>query len=72
MQMDKHQKNLNEIERLEKLDRHAKKYVIPWGLEDIIKPIMGYVMLKVNLQIDKMERGEKVPMIKPGTDYYLY
>lgn len=62
---------MDEIARLEGLERKANKYVIPWGLEDIIKPIMGYILLKTNLQIDRLERGEKVPMIKPPTQYYL-
>lgn len=69
--LDMGRRNNEAIIRLENLDKRSKKFVIPWGLEDIIKPIVGYILVKTNLEIDKLERGESVPMTKPPAEYYL-
>ena len=32
--------------------KRAAKYVIPWGLEEIMKSTMGYILMKTNRIID--------------------
>jgi hypothetical protein len=34
-----------------------RRYVIPYGLEEIVKPLVGYIINKTNRIIDAKEKG---------------
>jgi len=36
-----------------------KQFVLPYGLEGIVLPIMDYIILKTNKQIDRVEKEKK-------------
>lgn len=60
------EKRIEEIE----IERERKKqvFVIPYGLEDIIKPLVGYILHKTNKVIDQKARGEQVKFKEPEVD----
>lgn len=69
--LEKDRREREQRERYGRLERRAQRYVVPWGLEEIIKPMVGYILLRTFQQIDKKARGEPVETIKPPPDYYV-
>jgi hypothetical protein len=69
--LEKDRREREQRERYGRLERRAQRYVVPWGLEEIIKPMVGYILLRTFQLIDKKARGEVIETTKPPTDYYV-
>jgi len=46
-----------------------RKYVIPYGLEEIIKPLVGYILNKTNRIIDARAKGLSVSFKHPSIQF---